>query len=99
MKRLAKAPSSIPRPIPAPRDLAEEINMLRGLIRQVIELADEERSFGELLSILEVVGKSSYRLATLLKVNRELGNGEGLMEVLNQAVSETMQELGIKRPG
>ncbi|HHY88990.1 MAG TPA: hypothetical protein GYA06_08740 [Chloroflexi bacterium] len=71
--------------------LTEEIAMLRVVLRRVMALADEGRPLPELLRIAETLGKAATRLATLLKAERQLGQGEvtsALDEVLEEMIAE-----------
>jgi hypothetical protein len=75
--------------------LQEEINMLRTLMRLVENLADEGKPVGELLKMLDILGKSSTRLASLLRAQRELCEENEFGSVFNQALAEVIKELGI----
>jgi hypothetical protein len=70
------------------------VSMLQSLLPRVIELADEGKSLKELLQILDTVGKTSSRLSTLIKNQKQLSGGENLADFLNQALAEVVQELG-----
>jgi hypothetical protein len=70
------------------------VSMLQSLLPRVIELADEGKSLKELLQILDTVGKTSSRLSTLIKNQKQMSGGENLADFLNQALAEVVQELG-----
>ena len=72
--------------------LQDEIRMLRLIIRRVMNLADEGRSLGEVLHVLDTVGRASTRLAGLLKAANELDKKAGLQEALSQALSEITKD-------
>lgn len=80
---------------PESGSLQEEINMLRTLMRLVETLANEGKPVGELLKLLDILGKSSTRLASLLRAQRELCEEKEFGSVFNQALSEVIKELGI----
>lgn len=78
--------------------LAGEITLLRILIRRVFEAAHEEAdNLDTWVKALKTLGTGFARLATLLKAQRDLHGGEDseLAAVLNRALSEVTQELGI----
>lgn len=74
--------------------LHSAVSMLQCLLPRVVELADEGKSLKELLQILDTVGKTSSRLSSLLKTQKQLTGGENLADFLNQALAEVVQELG-----
>jgi hypothetical protein len=74
--------------------LHSAVSMLQCLLPRVVELADEGKSLKELLQILDTVGKTSSRLSTLLKTQKQMTGGENLADFLNQALAEVVQELG-----
>lgn len=74
--------------------LQEEIAMLRTFIRMIKNLADEGKPLGELLKILDMLGKSSTRLASLLRAQRALCEEKEFGAVFNQALSDVIRELG-----
>ena len=74
--------------------LHSAVSMLQYLLPRVVELADEGKSLKELLQILDTVGKTSNRLCTLLKTQKQITGGENLADFLNQALAEVVQELG-----
>lgn len=82
-----------------PDGLRDEIRMLRNLMRRIKALADEGRPLPELLRILETLGKSSTRLATLLKTERLLAGDEDFGQALNEAVKDIIRDLAGERRG
>ncbi|MBI9043371.1 MAG: hypothetical protein JEZ06_02725 [Anaerolineaceae bacterium] len=74
--------------------LQNEIAMIRNVLHQIIDQTDTGCSVQELLRILDAIGKASTRLATLLKTEHVLGEGEGVTDLLNQALREMMKEQG-----
>jgi hypothetical protein len=75
--------------------LHEEIAMLRTFIRMIENLADDGKPLGELLKILDMLGKSSTRLASLLRAQRALCEEKEFGAVFNQALSDVIRELGV----
>jgi hypothetical protein len=99
MPRAAKRLTSASRHNESIEDCASEalqtgVSMLQSLLPRVIELADEGKSLKELLQILDTVGKTSSRLSTLIKNQKQMSGGENLADFLNQALAEVVQELG-----
>ncbi len=80
-----------------PEGLSNEIAMLRWLIQRVTDMVDENCQMGELLDVLEKVGKAQTRLVTLLKAQQTLGGDESLSTYLNRALEELNQELEQER--
>jgi hypothetical protein len=74
--------------------LHSAVSMLQCLLPRVVELADEGKSLKELLQILDIVGKTSSRLSSLVKTQKQMTGGENLADFLNQALAEVVQELG-----
>jgi len=78
--------------------LIDEIALLRVLIRRVFEKVDEidddVENWARMLNTLSI---ASTRLASLLKTQKNLNDGEGseLSNALIQALSEVKDELGI----
>jgi len=79
------------------RGLQDEILSLRAMMRQVLAQADEGRSLAELLRMLEVLGKTSTRLAALIKAERSLAADQDLATALSQALSQATRELGLSK--
>lgn len=73
--------------------LANEIAMLRSLMQRVADLVDDGCQLGELLEVLETVGKAQTRLVTLLKAQQSLGGEAGFAALLNRALDEVNQGL------
>lgn len=86
-----RTPAAAPNEIPD--GLQDEIRMLRNLMRRIRALADEGRPLPELLRILETLGKSSTRLATLLKTERLLAGDEDFGQALNDALKDVIRDL------
>lgn len=80
---------------PVTDSLQEEIDMLRALMRMVEKLADEGKSLGEMLKMLDILGKSSTRLASLLRAQKVLCEEREFGSVFNQALSEVIEEMGM----
>ena len=84
-------------PLPTAEGLANEIAMLRWLIQRVTGLVDDDCQLGELLEVLEKVGRAQTRLVTLLKAQQSLGGEESLTTYINRALDELNQELAAGR--
>ena len=76
-----------------PVGLDEEIGILRDIIRRVVVQGGAGLELAELMGMLDTVGKASTRLATLLKAQRALGEGEGLAASIDQALAQVIREL------
>jgi hypothetical protein len=79
--------------------LIGEITLLRVLIRRVFEAANEEAdNLDTWIKALKTLGTGFARLATLIKAQRDLHGGEDseIAEILDQALHEVTQELGIE---
>lgn len=79
----------------AASSLQEEIDMLRSWMRMIEKLANEGKPLGEMLKMLDMLGKSSTRLAGLLRAEKELCGEKEFGSVFNQALSEVIRELGM----
>ena len=77
-------------------DLRGEIDMLRELMRRVMEQPLEEIRLEDLLKVLEGQGRAAARLAGLLKAQRELDETVGAGEALSRAFDEAIKEMGIQ---
>jgi len=73
--------------------LKEEIAMLREMNRWMAEDLEEGCQPAQRIRVLETLGKSYTRLATLLKTEHMLGGNDVVQSALNQALKELMQEM------
>ncbi len=80
-------------PPPSPESLINEIAMLRYLMQRVTDMVDDDCQLGELLDVLEKVGRAQTRLVTLLKAQQSLGGEDSLTTYLNRALDELNKEL------
>jgi uncharacterized protein YwlG (UPF0340 family) len=80
-----------------PEDIQAEIEMLRGLIGRLYRRTEDLEDIDELTRALGALGLSSTRLSGLLRVQKLLGgsNSDAVAQAISQAISETMQEMGI----
>lgn len=95
----ARIPKNLPTPAEVIQDnavaaLHSTVTAMQDLMQRVIALADDGMSLKELLQVLDTVGKTSYRLSTLLKNQKQLAGNENLADFLNQALAEVVQEMG-----
>ncbi len=75
-------------------ELAAEIRMVREVIRRVVELSEEdEPSFDQYLKLLEGLSLASTRVASLLKMDRQLTGKSDFTDTLNEALAELYKEL------
>jgi hypothetical protein len=72
--------------------LDEEINYLRRLIQIVREQFTEDIEIGQLLNVLDAVGKATTRLATLIKAQQSLGEDETFAAALAEAVRDVVSD-------
>ncbi len=72
--------------------LNEEINYLRKLIRIVRDQFTEDIEIGQLLNVLDAVGKAATRLATLIKAQQSLGEDETFAAALAEAVRDVVSD-------
>jgi uncharacterized protein YjcR len=76
--------------------LAEEIAMLKILIRRVLELNEGETSLGEAIDILTALSLAANRMANMIKVQKTIFGDESSYSVLLQkALEEAARRLGI----
>jgi len=80
-----------------PEDLATEIAALRQLMARLDGMADQQTAFAELADFMEKYSRSSTRLVTLLRAQRELAAEQGVGAALSQALAEALEEMEAKR--
>ncbi|MEE4195279.1 MAG: hypothetical protein V2J07_08790 [Anaerolineae bacterium] len=79
---------------PIQGELAAEIRMVREVIRRVVEISEEdEPSFDQYLKLLEGLSLASTRVASLLKMDRQLTGKSDFTDTLNEALEELYEEL------
>ncbi len=80
--------------------LKDEIDMLRVMIRRVIEISDGVDDLKESLVALNCLGLAANRLANLLKTQKEFGADKGektwnlLLEILRRSKEEKLEGQG-----
>ncbi len=97
-RRFRSPESSDLEKIPEGKGLLDEITLLRVLIRRVFEAAHgEEDNLETWMKSLQTLGMACTRLAALIKLQKSMKGGEDgdLAAVLNRALSEVTQELGM----
>lgn len=75
--------------------LSNEINMLRVLLRRILDIAAGEMTPELAISVLNATGTNMTRLANMMKTQKYL-NGDGggnMMSILSQALNEVVKEL------
>ena len=80
------------------RGLSSEINMKRVTSRQLFELVEDCQDPEALASILNTLDLSSSRLATAMKVYKQMTGGQEEMpgQAISQALTEVTDELKLK---
>lgn len=79
--------------------LADEINMLRLVIRRVFDSAGEvEMGMEQWSELLETLGRGAVRLATLMRSQKQMaGSQQSQIEAaFNQALAEVLAEKGLR---
>lgn len=72
-------------------DLREEIEMLRGMIHKVSELAEESDNLQVSLRLMEAISRAGSRLANMIKTQQMLQGGpqiNSLSEPLKQIIAD-----------
>jgi hypothetical protein len=78
------------------KGLCDEIASLRLVIQRVLELANDNADLDEAIRLLDVHSKAAWRLANLLKMQKELGTTrEDWDASLQQALDELHVEWGL----
>ena len=91
---LPPSPEKLPDPPAIYGELAAEIRMVREVIRRVKEMAEEdEPPLKDSLKLLEGLSLASTRLASLLKMDRQLTGKSDFTDTLNEALEELYAEL------
>jgi vacuolar-type H+-ATPase subunit I/STV1 len=101
-----KLPHSRPDNAPAPKEtnkglvnespqelLRKEITKLKEIARSVEAQAENDLPLSDLVRLLEVRGKTSTRIASLLKAERQLSESNDTMDAFYQALDEVIKEL------
>jgi len=76
--------------------LTEEIQILRALIHKANNLAEKDESPERVLEMLTTIGRASTQLATLLRANIKLGEGQTASLALKQAVDKMVKDGKLK---
>jgi seryl-tRNA synthetase len=77
--------------------LEEEIGMLRGAIRRVMGYLNEAQDLEQMIKVLSSTGLATTRLASALKVQRDLEGGSGeVSQAIRKALEELAEELGLE---
>lgn len=74
--------------------LEQEISMLRKATRRVTELVDQEVDVDLAIKVLGALGLAAIRTSRLLKSQKELGNGDHAMEIIQAALGDDFKEWG-----
>ena len=80
--------------------LADEIALLRVIIRRVFEFADSDATdLDAWTKALNTLGTASTRLAGLLRTQQVItGGGANIVDVLSEAIGDVAHELGFRDP-
>jgi len=74
-----------------------EIDMLRVLMRRIMEKAEAVDDLDRLVKIASTLGAISTRISTLTKLQQSLRGGDrNLAEAISQAIDEVAQELNLR---
>jgi hypothetical protein len=73
--------------------LRKEIDKLKEMAQSVESLVGEALSISDLVRLLEVRGKTSTRIASLLKTEKQLSESGNTMDAFAQALDEVIKEL------
>jgi len=73
--------------------LRDEISILKEMARAVETAAGNDLSIPDLVRLVDVRGKTSTRIASLLKVERLLGESSSTMDAFKQMLDEVIVEL------
>ncbi len=76
------------RAAPPASDLANEIEVVRKLIREAQELAAQDASLDTVLATLGTISRASANLANLLKAERDLRANESTADYIRAALEE-----------
>ncbi len=74
--------------------LEDEITMLRIATQRAFELANQVNDIEQVIKALGALGLASIRTSRLLKVQKELGNGDQALSALSVAINEVLKEWG-----
>ena len=77
-----------------PGALAEEIGLLRDLLVQMQERVEDEQPLKELLSLADSLGRTTTRIAALLKAERGLGDAPAVDVLLGELVARLQKDDG-----
>lgn len=78
-------------------DLSGQIAALQQLMARLEQMADHETTFAELVDFMEKYSRSSTRLATLLRAQRDLAEEQGVGAALSQALDNVLSEIEAAR--
>lgn len=71
---------------------------LVAVMDRAVNMADESLTLNQVLDLLDGIGKTSARLATILKAEQQLAEGGKNMEAFDQAVAELFGDRAIFQP-
>ena len=77
--------------------LEEEINMLRTETRRLFKLAHQAGDIDQMIKVLGALGLASIRTSRLLRVQKELGNGDKVLAIIASALEAAVDEEERKR--
>lgn len=80
-----------------PQGLDCEIDMLRGVIHRVEDMADDKSSLAEMLRVLDTLSMACTRLGNLLKTEKELSKDVS-SRALIAALDKTLEAMQQERP-
>jgi hypothetical protein len=81
-----------PSPTSIASSLDEEINMLRTETRRLFELARQAGDIDQTIKVLGALGLASIRTSRLLRAQKELGNGDKVLAIINTALEAAVND-------
>ena len=77
-----------------PLGVNSEIEMLRVIMRRLFEaISIEQPDPLQLAQLMNALGKNSYHLAELIRLEKELGQSQGIGETLSKAIKTVLDEM------
>ena len=77
-----------------PGDLAAEIAALRGMLRQIRQLGDDDLPPDLRMRLLDIYSRAAGRLASLLKTQQNLSGSQDAGDALATILAEVIADIG-----
>jgi hypothetical protein len=91
--RVKDKPDSQPNNANAQKVLRHEIDQLKKIAQQLADFVKPDTGFADMVRFLDVRGKTSTRIATLLKAVEQYGDNNGPMDAIKLALDEVIHGL------